>query len=92
MSSLVSCQHRKMEIVNWVTTAADGCVHTADATVLSRRTLNMRVRCRTGAQLDGDCAVECDRLGVSISERNLYNRLHRVCCHLQMDFQVTSEV
>jgi len=33
---VVTCQLSAQEIVNWVTTA-DGCVDTADATVLSRR-------------------------------------------------------
>jgi len=35
-SYVVTCQLSAQEIANWVTTA-DGCVHTADATVLSRR-------------------------------------------------------
>jgi len=37
---VVTCQLSAQEIVNWVTTA-DGCVHTADAIVLSR----LRRRC-----------------------------------------------
>jgi len=76
---VVTCQLSAQEIVNWVTTA-DGCVHTADATVNSTVSSRRRRRCLLDITLISYTPLRYVN-NVAKSSKNVHTSLRTIKCH-----------